>query len=146
MFEMTVRVAGVTFKNEDGTPRQDLLGVLYDDYWTEGREDEIAVELCREPDNEVDPNAVGVHVVAPEVAAGRVGFVPADQAEYLSQALAARRVRRVELEHMGTGAGARVYARLTVKVLDGNDSPDAGCTVEDDEGRVYDLVDETGPY
>ena len=79
-----VRLAGVTFKNEDGTRRQDLLGIIYDDYWTEDREDEIVVELRREPDNAYDPNAIAVHATEPEPARGQLGYVEAEEAARIS--------------------------------------------------------------
>ncbi len=79
--ELTFKLAGVKFANEDGTKRQVLLCKLYDDYFTESRESEIMIAMRPEPDNPADPNAVAVYVARPKEARGRIGFVPRDQAE-----------------------------------------------------------------
>lgn len=53
---MFTKVRGVTFENEDGSSRQDILEELY----TEACDGD-AVELRREPDNEYDENAIAVY-------------------------------------------------------------------------------------
>lgn len=142
VFELKVRISGVSFKNSRKVSRQDLLGTLYDDFWTEGLEDEIEVELRPEPDNPHDPDAVAVWVTAPEEAAGQVGYVPADQAAFVGEVLEDGRLTSVEVCELGTGSGARVWGKLRLKVRGGDDSPDAGTPqVEDAEGRVYDLYE-----
>lgn len=142
-FTTHIRVVGVTFSNEDGKRRQDLLGHIYDEYWTEGREDEIKIELRHEPDNAYDSNAVGVYCIEPEQSKGRLGFVPADQAEFVKEALADKRVHKLGIDQMGcAGRGAKIYLKLSLRVLAGQDSPeeevDEYC-IEDNEGRVYDF-------
>lgn len=70
---------GVTFEG-----RQSRLGILYDDYVTEGYEDLIKLGLERQPDNPHDPNAIAVVVTRPKRAGGQVGFVPRDLAAKLA--------------------------------------------------------------
>lgn len=145
-----IRVAGVTHKNDKrdgGKPRQDLLGTVYDDYWTEGREREIKVQLRCEPDNKHDPNAVAVYIAEPKVAAGKIGYVPATEAPFVGSALRGNRVRRVKIDQMGAGGrGARIWLSLALKIEDpdADERPDkeadtAEELVEDEDGRVYEF-------
>jgi len=124
MFRTEIKIAGITHKNEDGQHRQDLLGTLYDDFWTEDEEEEIQLELRREPENEYDPNAVGVWCIAPKDAEGRLGFVPADQAEFVGEAIKANRLKRSVMSRMEVARGGGVWGRVKLTILDGHDSPD----------------------
>ncbi len=61
------RVAGVTFDNRDGTPRQPFIRkVKKDDRLT----------LCREADNPFDPNAIAVSWADPAGDQHQLGYVP----------------------------------------------------------------------
>ena len=145
--EAYVRLVGVTFKNEDKKSRQDLLGAIYDDYWTEGEEDEVKLCLRREPKNPYDPNAIGVYCTAPSEAEGRLGFIPADQCGFIGTAIKQHRVMSVRFSEMGcAGRNANVWARLVIKMRDEREGPDKEdekrpepLTVEDEDGRVYTL-------
>lgn len=150
MINSTYTIVGVTFKNEDKVKRQDLLGKIYDNYWDEDDEDEIAVELRREPDNPADPNAVGVWCVGPQEAAGRLGFIPGDAAPFVSQAILDKRLRGVRIVEMYTsGKSAKVGAKVRLKIAGDTDSPDEDLAdestdqalheIEDAEGRVYEF-------
>ena len=147
MFTKLVRVVGVTHKNEDGRKRQALLCRLYDDWYTEGMLEDIVIELRREPDNPVDPNAVGVWCAEPEECEGRLGFVPRDDAEVVGEAIDDGTLRRVELDEpkgMGTSSGGGVWMKLRLRIVDGDDSPDDGDEAEefeDEDGNVWDLLD-----
>lgn len=100
-----LRLAGVSF-------RQELLRRIYDELWTTGREDEIALDLVFEPSNPHDENAVRVVVDAPKTHAGTVGYVPAESAFRVSEAMRAGRVGRVRFADMGAGGGGNVYAKI----------------------------------
>lgn len=100
-----LRLAGVTF-------RQDLLRRIYDDLWTEGRADEIELDLIFEPSNPHDENAVRVVVNAPKDYAGAVGYIPADSSYKVAEALRQGRVGRVRFTDMGAGGGGNVYAKI----------------------------------
>jgi len=143
VFNTEVKLAGVRFKNKGGKKRQDLLGLLYDEYWTEDLEDEIKLELRSEPENPVDPNAVAVWCTAPKDAVGKLGFIPGEQAEFVGDNMKKNRVRSVRFSDMGcAGRHALVYARLELRMLGGEESPedqDEDNTVEDEDGNVYDL-------
>ena len=141
MFETKISVAGVTFKNSDGTHRQDVLGTLYDDYWTEDREDEVEIELRHDRKNRYDSNAVAIHVTAPKEAVGQIGFVPADQAEYVGQQLSLERIARVEVADMGCIRGNKIWAKLTIQMR-GEEDPLNGkpvSSIEDENGRRYEF-------
>jgi hypothetical protein len=109
-----VKLVGVTFSNEDGTSRQKILERIYDDLWTEGREDEIVLELRAEVGNPHDENAVAVHVVAPAGFEGQIGYVPKDDAPLVRRALGRGIVGRVRFREMMTGRGGRVAASLGI--------------------------------
>jgi len=150
-----VKLVGVTFKNPNKTSRQKILGTIYDDYWTEAREEDISVTLKREPNNNYDSNAVAVHVEARSDetkgwAEGQVGYVPAAQAAFIGQALEDKRVARVEFSDMGcSGRGAKIWAKVKIHIrrevspeeadADGDITNDY--FVEDDDGNVYEMVE-----
>lgn len=69
------RVAGVTFENRDGTPRQPFIRHV--------RKDDRLV-LTREPDNEFDPNAIKVFWEDPEGGVHQLGYVPRTLAAVLA--------------------------------------------------------------
>lgn len=61
------RVAGVTFDNRDGTPRQPFIRLVKKD---------DRLTLTREPDNVFDPNAISVWWADPRGEAHQLGYVP----------------------------------------------------------------------
>lgn len=61
------RVAGVTFDNRDGTPRQPFVKLVKKD---------DRLELRREPLNDFDPNAIAVHWADPGGQDHQLGYVP----------------------------------------------------------------------
>lgn len=120
-----VKLVGVKFKNEDGTSRQDLLGQLYDDWYTEGKQAWVRLKLVAEPDNPHDSNAVAVHCVKPPL--GKLGHVSRDQARVLCTRL--DMIDRVELVKMHCGGSISAVLHLAVKRK-----------VKDTEGREYEIV------
>lgn len=143
MFKTTVKLAGVTFPNRDGSSRQEALGEIFDDYWTEDLEDEVKLELRPEPDNPYDPNAVAVFVVEPEQLAGQVGYVPAESAASIGTAIKEGRLRKVSLGEMGCSRGNRVWAKVEIEMRSEKDSPedfDESDFFEDEDGATYRVV------
>lgn len=67
-------VAGVTFKNDDGTPRQRIVKKC------KGGE---RLVLRRDPDNEHDQFAVAVH----RANGDQIGFIPSDSAEWMGRCM-----------------------------------------------------------
>lgn len=128
MSRITVKVVGVSFKNPDGTSRQDLLCRLYDDYWTEGKEAEVVLALVREPENEHDPNAVAVFVQAPKRAKGQIGYLPRDHARVISSRMDMISAVRLHDMRCGPRAAVSLTIRLQVRAL-----------VRDREGRTYEF-------
>lgn len=100
-----LKLAGVTF-------RQELLRRIYDDLWTEGRAEEIDLDLIFEPSNPHDPNAVRVVCNAPATHAGTVGYIPAESAFRVSEAMRHGRIGRVRFADMNVGGGGNVYAKI----------------------------------
>lgn len=139
MLKTEVRVAGVTFKNPDKSSRQEILGLIYDDLWLEGREDEVEITLEREPDNAHDHNAVKVLVSAPEGFEGQIGYIPAEQAEWLSPEIQAGHMRSASLQKMGCMRGGKVWISIIVETSTDRDSPEEDNTIEDEDGNVYDF-------
>lgn len=145
---MRVGIVGVTFKNPDGSSRQELLEKLYDEYYTEGYEDEIGLRLVREPDNRYDSNAVAVYVDSPPEYQGQIGYLPGPRAEWIGPAMDEDRLVGAELASMGLSKTSKVGLTLLVKIRDEDDSPEDcseeqepedGRHVEDQDGRVYEL-------
>lgn len=95
------RVAGVTFENRDGTPRQPFV--------KKAKKDDRLV-LRREPDNLFDPNAIGVWWADPEGQDHQVGYVPRALAAVLAPlvdegaTLTALTVRAQKVPRAGTWA------------------------------------------
>ena len=145
------KIVGVNFKNDEtGVRRQDLLGFLYDDYWTECEEDEVKLELRAEPDNPYDKNAVAVYCVAPEGKPegdpedddydprdprGRLGFISADENVRIGEALRKGKVRTVTLSSMTCMRNAKVAAKVAIVI--GVNRKKKPKEVVDSEGRVY---------
>jgi len=145
VFKTTLKLAGVTFPNPDGTARQDILGVLYDEYWTEDLEQEIKLELRPEPDNKYDSNAVAVFCTAPEDAVGQIGYVPAEQAAMVGTAITEGRLRSAEFDEMGCARGNRIWARLHIEMRSEHDSPedpfgDDAEFLTDEDGTTYRVI------
>lgn len=95
------RVAGVTFENRDGTPRQPFVKRAKKD-------DRLA--LRREPDNPFDPNAIAVWWADPEGLDHQVGYVPRALAALLAPlvdegaTLTALAIRAQKVPRAGTWA------------------------------------------
>jgi hypothetical protein len=66
-----LKAVGVTFVNEDGTSRQDIIGRL---------DEHAVIFLVREPENKFDKNAVKVVTLF-----GQVGYIGRDYAEILAE-------------------------------------------------------------
>lgn len=118
--ELESNIAGVSFDNDDGTSRQEILGKLYDDWWTEDLEDDLAIELEHEPSNEYDPNAIAVYFNAEgdEKASGKVGYLPADVVSELSgkeRNSILYSEHSISLAWMGVMRGGRVSAKIKIK-------------------------------
>lgn len=139
-----LKIVGVTHENDRGPNRQGLLSLLYDDWWTEGREDEVGLELRREPDNPYDPGAVAVWVTHPE--SGKLGYISSKEAnKWVADVVDEGDVTGVSLKWMGYGKvsirGERretkliVSAKVTVSFLDPDDEETD--IIKDDEGRSY---------
>lgn len=143
MFTTTLKLAGVTFPNPDGTARQEILGTIFDDYWTEGLDQEIELELRAEPDNKYDSNAVAVFCVSPKDAKGQIGYVPAESAAMIQTAVSEGRVKSVKLEEIGCSRGNRIWARIAVRLRGEDDSPepfDKSDFFTDEDGNTYRVI------
>ena len=68
---ITLSVVGVTFNNEDGTNRGEIIKGLIKD---------MPVFLEREPNNKYDKNAVAVMTLA-----GQIGYIGKDYASIISE-------------------------------------------------------------
>lgn len=139
MLRTQLRVVGVTFKNEDKTSRQEILGNLYDDIWLEGREDEIEVRLKREPANKHDANAIAVFIDRPQGYEGQVGYISRENNEVLAPQMDDGLFRVATIADMGCMRGGRVWMAIDVEVSTGNDSPEEDKTIEDEDGNVYEF-------
>ena len=73
----TVHLAGESYRNSDGTPRQRIIRRL-----SSGD----PLRLVREPDNRHDPDAVAVHARG-----GQVGYVARDQCGWVAEIIDAGR-------------------------------------------------------
>lgn len=144
MFNTVVKVAGVTFPNKGDAPhRQQILGNIFDDYWTEGLESEVKLELRREPENEYDPNAVAIWCVAPEDVAGQIGYVPRESAGVVGTAIKESRQHSVEFEDMGCSRGNRLWAKVKIEMHGEQDLPETLSEAdfwEDDQGNTFKVV------
>ena len=131
MRKKVFKVVGVSFKNDDGSSRQDVLKGIYDDLWTEGRESEIKFRLSREPDNKYDSNAVAV-LYKTESRYVRVGYIPKDVNEQLGVMLAAGSAKPdVSVDSMGLARNGNVSLSISVMTFDRSE------IVVDDRGRTF---------
>ena len=80
--EQSCYVRGVSFNNDDGTPRQNLIQSLVKvskgSYW---------IGMTREIDNQFDRNAVKVEAIKEGGVKNTLGYLPKDMAAALSQAI-----------------------------------------------------------
>ncbi len=65
----TTKVAGVTFNNEDGSSRQEIIGRMRMD---------TPVRIIPEPLNQYDPNALAVFVAITPGHVEQIGYIPKD--------------------------------------------------------------------
>lgn len=143
MFKTTVKLAGVKFPNKDGSSRQEVLGTLFDDYWTEDREDEIKLELRPDPENEYDPNAVAVFLLEPDDLKNYIGYVPADVAATIGTAISEGRVRAAVIGDMGCMRGNHIWAKIEIEMRSEDDSPEDFSEAdffEGEDGHTYRVV------
>lgn len=85
---VVLKAVGVTFANNDGTERQDVIKQL-------NKGDNIV--LVREPNNSYDPNAVKVITEY-----GQAGYIGKDYAAIISSMIAEGRVFEVSVNDVGT--------------------------------------------
>jgi len=128
----TLKVVGVKFDNPDGSSRQDILKDIYDDYWTEMRENEIVVTLLREPENSYDENAVAVFIETPSEGNKQVGYLSASDVAVISEFMDDGIVPSVSIDDMGAATGDIVWLRIIVDT-------DRKNTVIDEDGNVYEF-------
>lgn len=108
-------VVGVSFENEDGTHRQTILGILYDQWWSEDKEDEIQVTLRPEPENPYDENAVGVWVETPDRYAVKAGHLSREVAVEVLEWTQEELVESVWVSEMGATKGGGVWLKVGVE-------------------------------
>lgn len=138
MYKIRVKVAGVTFKTNDGQSRQKLITKIYDDYWTEGEDEEVTINLIPEPTNEFDPSAVIVEAeIKEEGLKGQIGYIPSEQSQFISGVISDRKLKKVVIEDMGCLRGGTVYVNLELTILSGDDSPEDDSLIDDD-GCLWD--------
>lgn len=102
-----LKVAGVTFRNDDGSSRQKILMAIVDRLGGKA-----ALELRPEPKNKHDPDAVGVWCVDP-AATGQIGHVPLEFSWLVSDKIKDGAVKGVELVKANK-RGRNYYARIKV--------------------------------
>lgn len=108
-----LRLAGVSFPNPDGTPRKKILGHIYDRFFTEGRGDQVELELRPEPENLADPNAVAVYAAVPDLIGWhQVGYVESEVAPKVLRALELDLVGRVRFADMNAGSRGGISAKI----------------------------------
>lgn len=132
-----IQAVGVSFKNPDGSSRQEVICKLYDDYYTEGLEDEIVVSVETDPQNKYDSNAVKISFEEP--VQGDAGYIPRNQAAWISEALNEDRVTDVELGSMGVVKGGKVGFSIKLTVIDNRDEPDE---IQSEDGETYRFDDD----
>lgn len=106
-------VAGVTFRNPDGSNRQAIVGSL--------REGE-ALTLRREPSNPHDRNAIAVL----DQSGRQVGFIPRNEAVTLARSLDAGSHADAEVEKVVGGYGPGISLGLRVRITLREGQPSAG--------------------
>lgn len=97
--DMTLKVAGVTFDNPNGTSRQDAIMMARLD---------STVSLKREPNNEYDPNAIAVFVDEYQV-----GFLSGEDAQNIAVLMDSGVQFDAKVEQIGVYKGKN-YLRLLV--------------------------------
>jgi hypothetical protein len=131
MRECVYRIVGVTFKNEDGTPRQDILKDIYDDYWLEDEDDQVSISLVREPNNQYDSNAIAVFASF-EGTKGRIGYIGRGENEELVELF---KIGCIDgsgsIESMGLARGAKVACDIKISIYEEDDM------IHDNTGRAY---------
>jgi len=110
---LVVKVAGVTFQNPDGSDRQGIIKEIVHDIWS-GSLQEFKLE--REPDNPHDPNAVKV-LYGKDEYWRCVGYIPKEQAVYLSKWLEQDKIRALELHEAGKYAD-KYFLGLRMVILE----------------------------
>ncbi|MFH5835900.1 HIRAN domain-containing protein [Proteiniclasticum sp. C24MP] len=99
--EIYSKVAGVTFENEDGVNRQELLSEL-----SSGEE----LELRLEPENRYDKNAVEIYS-----SLGKIGYINRELAPYIST-LINEDVRVDVVVSEITGGGPSLFYGCNIKI------------------------------
>ena len=100
-----LKVVGVTFKNEDGTSRGDIIRELSERF--KGMHPDVLLE--REYDNKFDKNAIKV------IADGKqIGYIGKDYAQILAEFMDAGRKFTANVKDCGTYKN-RPYCEITVQ-------------------------------
>lgn len=99
--EFYSKVTGVTFENEDGVNRQDLLRKLNSG---------AKLELRMEPENPHDDNAVEIYS-----SVGKIGYIKRDLAAYITTLLEKKVRVIVEVEEI-TGGGPSLLYGCNIKI------------------------------
>lgn len=95
-----LKVVGVTFKNDDGTNRQAIIGAMTKN---------APVELRREPANKFDTNAIAVHSID-----GQVGYIGKEFAKILAPMMDAGRKFSAVVETVDRYEGTN-YLHIIIK-------------------------------
>jgi hypothetical protein len=98
------KVVGVSFKNEDGTSREEVIGRLKQfDF----------LDLVCEPDNPHDPDAVAVH----RKGGGQVGYLQARTAQDVARSIRKRGKVWLACVKWAQGKGRNRHASLTICLI-----------------------------
>lgn len=110
-------VVGVSFKNNDGTDRQEILEGLLDDVESK-QYDNIRVLVQKEPDNEFDPNAIAVFIES-STTSGQIGYIEKSESTRLSHLYEAGKINSVSICSVGRGKNDKIGVMLEF-VFDGS--------------------------
>ncbi len=100
------KVVGVTFDNDDGTNRQDILEKI--------KTGDKTISLKRDPNNAYDKNAIEVHSNY-----GIVGFINADLAANLAGQMDSGKIVKAAVEEITGGQGGCYYGcNILIEIYD----------------------------
>lgn len=103
---INTKVVGVTFDNDDGTNRQDILEKI--------KTGDKTISLKRDPHNAYDKNAIEVHSNY-----GIVGFINADLAANLAAQMDSGKVVKATVEEITGGQGGYYYGcNILIEIYD----------------------------
>ncbi len=105
------KVAGVTFRNSDGTDRQRIIA----QFCRPG----IMLRCSREPDNPKDPNAVGVWMKTQGMARGvQIGYLNREAAEDVAPHLDQGDAVEIKVANVTGGDGDNLGVNILISLLD----------------------------